>query len=121
QGVRIKLKTSRFKSLTRQRRLSEPSDVADTLYHATHPLLDELLPFGPFRLVGLAAFDLSRREGPEQPELFDDERRSRDLEKVIDGLLERFGDDTVFRAADLVRDRALGRQGPSLDFLDDSN
>ena len=121
EGVRIKLKTTGFKLLTRQRRLSEPSDVADTLYHATHSLLDELLPFGPFRLVGLAAFDLIRREGPEQSELFDGERRSRDLESTIDGLLQRFGDDTVFRAADLVRDRALGRQGPSLDFLDESN
>jgi DNA polymerase-4 len=100
-GVRIKLKTTDFKLLTRQRRLSEPSNGADTLYHATHTLLDELLPYGPFRLVGLAAYDLSRREGPEQPELFDGAARSRDLENAIDGLLQRFGDDTVFRAADL--------------------
>ena len=120
RGVRIKLKTTTFKLLTRQRRLNEPSDVADTLYHATHSLLDELLPFGPFRLVGLAAFDLAPREGPEQPELFDGEGRSRDLESTIDGLLQRFGDDTVFRAADLVRDRTLGGEGPSLDFLDET-
>ena len=39
----------------------------------------------------------------------------------IDDLIERFGSDTVFRAADLAGDKTLGRQTVNLDFLDDDD
>lgn len=116
-GVRVRLKTSAFRSLTRQRRLRQPTDVADTLFHAARPLLDELLPAAPFRLVGLAAYELCPCLGAEQPELFGP-ARSRALEAAIDDLVERFGASAVCRAADLVGDQTLGRQTVSLDFLD---
>lgn len=117
-GVRVKLKTADFKILTRQRVLSEPTDVADTLYGAGVSLLDEFDHKGPFRLVGMAAYDLVRLDDPTQVDLFTDSARSRRLESTIDGLVERFGRDVVRRARDLTQATTLGTVTPDLDFLD---
>ncbi|MCZ6871815.1 MAG: DNA polymerase IV [Gammaproteobacteria bacterium] len=117
-GVRVKLKTSDFKILTRQRMLSEPTDVADTLYAAGASLLDEFHHPGPFRLVGMAAYDLVRLNEQKQMDLFADGARSRRLESAIDGLAERFGPDVIRRARDLTQSTTLGTLAPNLDFID---
>ena len=68
-GVRVKLKTTDFRLLTRQRRLPRSTDVAATLHAAALTLLDEFDDRGPFRLVGMAAYDLvqSGRRGATRP------------------------------------------------------
>jgi DNA polymerase-4 len=48
-GVGVKLKTTHFQILTRQRRLSEPTDVTERLYLVGVDLLDEFNHPGPFR------------------------------------------------------------------------
>jgi DNA polymerase-4 len=57
-GIGVKLKTTQFQILTRQRRLSEPTDVTERLYSVGVDLLDEFDHPGPFRLVGMAAYDM---------------------------------------------------------------
>jgi nucleotidyltransferase/DNA polymerase involved in DNA repair len=57
-GVGIKLKTTNFEILTRQRRLSEPTDMTARLYSVGIDLLNQFDQPGPFRLVGMVAFDL---------------------------------------------------------------
>jgi len=49
----IKLKTSNFQILTRQRRLSEPSDVTQMFYSVAVDLLNDFDHPGPFRLIGV--------------------------------------------------------------------
>ena len=117
-GVRVKLKTADFRLLTRQRRLARSTDVAATLHAAALTLLDEFTDPGPFRLVGLAAYDLMRVVEDAQLDIFNDGQRQRRLETVIDSLTTRFGRDTVRRATGLG-DRAGDRIGPDPDFLDD--
>ena len=113
-GVRVKLKTSEFRLLTRQCQLREPSDVADTLYAAGIGLLSEFDDPGPFRLIGLAAFGLSSREDPQQLGLLGGEDRQRRLETTLDRIAERFGDDVVHRANDLREPRLSS----DIDFLE---
>ena len=60
-GVRVRLKTTDFKLLTRQCSLAEPTDVAATLYAAGIELLERFGDRGPFRLVGMAAHSLQCR------------------------------------------------------------
>lgn len=67
RGVRVRLKTSNFELLSRQRTLSKPVDTADALLEAAVPLLGTFDHAGPFRLVGMAAFDLSWNNDPAQP------------------------------------------------------
>jgi DNA polymerase-4 len=117
-GVSVKLKTANFQILTRQHRLSEPTDVAARLYSVSVDLLNHLDHPGPFRLVGLVAYDLVGANDVMQLDLFSAFARQRKLELAIDGLAERFGTNVVYRADDLNKEPGM-RLAPTLDFLDD--
>ncbi len=118
RGVRVKLKTTDFRVLTRQGVLGEPSDVAAVLFARATALLDELVDAGPFRLVGLAVYDIevAAEEGAQLDLLPEAGYRARRLETAIDGLVSRFGSGVVRRAGDLNRDRGVGIAA-NLDFL----
>jgi len=116
-GVRVKLKTADFQILTRQRRLTRPTDVADEIHAIGVSLLDEFGDRGPFRLIGMAAYDIERNEEKPQADLFAaGGERKRKLEVAIDDLAERFGAGVVRHAADL---HTRLRDGVNLDFLDE--
>ena len=117
-GVGVKLKTADFQIVTRQHRLSEPTDVADKLYSVGVSLLDHIEHRGPFRLVGLVAYDLVDADTLMQLDLFGASARRRQLEVAIDGLVERFGTNVLCRADDLNKSPGV-RLAATLDFLDD--
>ncbi|MYE25282.1 MAG: hypothetical protein F4Y01_15285 [Gammaproteobacteria bacterium] len=100
RGIRVRLKTNRFELLTRQCRLRRPGDTSAEYFAAARGLLDEFDHPGPFRLVGLAAYDLEWRRYPRQLDLFED-GAARRLETTIDGLIDRFGAGVVQRACDI--------------------
>jgi DNA polymerase-4 len=118
-GVGIKLKTTDFKLITRQHQINEATDVAERLYsvaadhlnHADHP--------GPFRLVGMVAYDLVRIDDVVQLDLFSSLARHRRLELAIDELADRFGTNVVHRANDIAKASTI-RLAATLDFLEDS-
>ena len=116
RGVRVRLKTNQFQMLTRQRLLPTPVDLGSEFLAVARSLLDEFYHPGPFRLVGMAAFDLSWRTEPRQLDLFEDHARH-GLDTTIDRLIARFGRDVVMRARDL-NDRGVNADGVNLDFLD---
>jgi DNA polymerase-4 len=99
--------------------LSEPTDVGATLFACATALLDEVGQSGPFRLVGLAAYDLSATADSQPALLPASGNRERRLETAIDSLADRFGRGVVQRAGDLARDRGVG-VGANLDFLHDA-
>ena len=117
-GVGVKLKTTDFQILTRQRRLNEPTDVTERLYSVGVDLLNAFDHPGPFRLIGMVAYDLVGIDDLVQPGLFSTSARQRRLEVAIDELAERFGADVVHRANDLTKPPGV-RLAPTLDFLDD--
>jgi DNA polymerase-4 len=120
RGVRVKLKTTDFRVLTRQRVLAEPTDVGAALFAHATSLLEEVGEKGPFRLVGLAAYDLVAAEalGAQLGLLPETGERKRRLETALDALAERFGRGVVQRAGDLSRDGGVG-VAANLDFLHD--
>jgi len=115
-GVGVKLKTFDFEIVTRRRRLSEPTDVAERLYLVGSELLNQIDHPGPFRLVGLVAYDLVDIDNLIQLDLFATLAKQRKLEFAIDDLAERFGIDVVHRADTLPSGVRLAS---TLDFLDD--
>lgn len=117
RGVRVRLKTQRFEMLTRQRKLRKPVDLGAELTAAGMSLLGQFDHPGPFRLVGMAAFDLARREGDRQLDLFED-HAARELETTIDGLMQRFGRGVLMRARDLADSGTVAADGVNLDYLD---
>ena len=117
KGIRVKLKTTEFQLLTRQRMVNRPIDSADAFFKVAQELLGEFDHPGPFRLVGMAAFDLRWRSEPLQMDLFDD-GMERALETTIDSLINRFGAEVFVRARDLSRRETVHKNGVNLDFLD---
>jgi DNA polymerase-4 len=120
RGVRVKLKTADFRVLTRQGLLAEPSDVAAVLFERAAALLGEFDHRGPFRLVGLAVYELDASAAPQLDLLPAAGLRERRLETAIDALVSRFGSGVVQRAGDLQRDRGVGIAA-NLDFLHDQD
>lgn len=117
-GVGVKLKTADFQLVSRQCRLSEPTDIAERLYSVGVDLLEQVDRPGPFRLVGMVAYDLVAIGDLVQLDLFSTLARRRALEVAIDDLAERFGTDAVRRANDLTQAAGM-RLAPTLDFLED--
>jgi DNA polymerase-4 len=117
-GVRIKLKRSDFRVLTRQGSLTSSTDVAATLFKQACVLLSEVDDRGPFRLIGLAAYELERRALDPQLSFVVEDSRARRLETALDRVAERFGRGAVIRATELTGDRGLGLAA-NLDFLDE--
>ena len=117
-GVGLKLKTANFQLISRRHRLSEPTDIAERLYSAAVDLLEHVDHRGPFRLIGLVAYDLIGSDDHAQPGLFNNLGRRRQLEVAIDRLAERFGVNVVQRAEDLDKPAAMSLAS-TLDYLDD--
>ncbi len=114
-GVRVKLKTASFQGLSRQTQLKTPTDVGRELYQAALPLLAQFPTDEPFRLVGMAAYDIIRPTDPVQLRLFDARSGRADLERAMDKVRAAFGRDAVVRAERLGR---AAWEGPNLDFVE---
>ena len=84
---------------------------------AGQSLLNEFDDDGPFRLVGMAAFDLEERRGDRQLDLFED-HAARELETVVDDLMQRFGRGALMRARDLSDSANVAGDGVNLDYLE---
>jgi DNA polymerase-4 len=121
RGVRVRLKTTSFDLLTRQRHLPQPADTAAVFLRTACGLLNEFDDPGPFRLVGMAVFDLEpAAASSSQYSLFTGGDR-RKLETTIDRLTSRFGAGTVVRAKDLESADTVADRGVNLDFLEEPN
>ncbi len=116
-GIRIRLKTTKFEMLSRQRKFHRAADTASEFMKLARQLLDEFDHTGPFRLVGMAAFDLSWRSDPLQLDIFED-GQNRKLECTIDALAEKYGREVVFHGRDLSSPGTVASNGVNLDFLD---
>ena len=69
--VAIKLKTADFKTLTRHRRLSDPTQLAEVLYQAARPLVEQEADGREFRLIGIGAEALVEADQADPPDLLD--------------------------------------------------
>ncbi len=119
-GVRVKLKTSGFQTLSHQCMLGEPTDAGARLFDAAKALQERFAHPGPFRLIGMAVYDIRRAAEAQQLCLWAPAPRNAELERTLDALNERFGRGTISRARDLSPHTVLG-SSPNLDFLEPTN
>jgi DNA polymerase-4 len=95
--VTVKIRDSTFVTITRQRRLPEPTDLTEPIWRAALELARPELRGKRIRLVGVTASGLAERA---QLALFDglaDDRRRRAV-RAADDLRHRFGTRAVTRA-----------------------
>jgi DNA polymerase-4 len=95
--VKLKIRWSDFTTLTRQKTLPTISDNDTEIYEAALSLLRNLRPSGkPVRLIGVGVSGLGHPL--RQLSLWDqDIEKSRELQKVLDELHNRFGDNIIQR------------------------
>ncbi|WP_320201930.1 DNA polymerase IV [Agrobacterium sp. rho-13.3] len=94
--VVLKMKTSDFKSRTRNKRLEDPTQLADKIFRTGISLLDKETDGTKFRLIGIGVTDLCDPTLADPPDLVDKnaERRAA-AEAAMDKLREKFGKGTV--------------------------
>jgi DNA polymerase IV len=93
----LRLRDSRFRTVSRQRTLSAPTNTTTVVYDTALALLAELHEPGRLlRLVGLTLTGLTREGGQTA---LDDSRRDRACDEAVDKIRERFGAQAVRRAA----------------------
>jgi len=115
RGVRVRLKTSSFKLQTRQARLPVATNLALRLFEAAVSLLERFEHREPYRLVGMAAYDLTG-ELPLQVDCFDGSERQFRLEAALDRVNSKYGRGSLARAEDLSHARR-GWEAPNMDWL----
>jgi len=101
--VVLKVRYGDFRTITRSRTVPEPTDLADELAAVGHELLGGVDLRGGVRLLGLSAQQLVA-SADTQPQLplaatpGPDRDARGDLERAVDDVRRRFGDDAVRRA-----------------------
>lgn len=95
----LKLRYSDFQTLTRQSALPEAANDTITVYSAAHALLLRFFPLErPVRLIGVSLKNLVL-EGNAQNSLFSRAPKLRRLDASADRVRERWGRDSLMRAA----------------------
>ncbi len=96
-GVQLKLKTKDFKTITRSRKLSGPTKLADELYRAADELLEgEVDGRKLFRLIGIGAERLMPADEADRPDLADPDRERRvKVADAVNAVRDKFGDAAI--------------------------
>ena len=97
--VMLKLKTARFRLKTRNRRLPQPTQLAEVIFRAAEPLLLAETGSGAFRLIGVGIdtfTDAALADPPVGPDLFaavpqGGSPRHAQVEHAIDAVRAKFG------------------------------
>ena len=102
--VEIKVRSADFRTITRSRKLPEPTSNTKELWEVTNELLSTRVPgdYLPVRLLGMGVSDIDRT-GVTQGLLFDEEDRGKQdrLDEVGDRLRDRFGSQALRRGSAL--------------------
>jgi len=100
--VTLKLKTKDFKTLSRNRTLGSPTQLAETLYRTGSSVLEKEADGRQFRLLGIGGADLVDPEDADLPDLADPDAAKRaDVERAIDTVRAKLGDKAVMKGRGL--------------------
>lgn len=92
QTVVLKLKSADFKSRTRNRRLEDPTQLADRIFRTGLALLERETDGTKFRLIGIGVTDLGDPVRADPPDLVDRQAgRRAAAEAAMDKLRDKFG------------------------------
>jgi len=95
-----------FVNKSHQRKLSDSTDVTDTIYKIARELIKESWHNEPLRLVGLSITDIDR-DGFEQMSLFSDNKNEKRklLDSTLDSIRGKYGNNSIKRASTISRDK----------------
>lgn len=122
--VTLKLKSSRFKSITRRRTLPQPVQLADVIFSTLEPLLEkEADGITSFRLIGAGISGLSEPVGDVADMLDKKSAKRGAAERASDIARAKFGTDAVTTGRGLrlrqAKERNIAESLPSKPKFDD--
>ena len=93
--ITIKFKTSDFKTFTRRRTLDNPTQLAEILYRTTFGVIRQEAKKS-FRLLGISVSNLYGAEDGDHNDFLDLKfNKAKSIEKTIDNLRAKLGDDII--------------------------
>ncbi|SEW40616.1 DNA polymerase-4 [Cognatiyoonia koreensis] len=97
--VTLKLKSSKFKLITKRQSLYHPTQLADVIYRTARGLFDQVGDKGPYRLLGVGISDLaSAAEADREGDLLDPDAGKRaKAEQAADKIREKFGQEAIIK------------------------
>lgn len=102
QVVHLKLKTAGFRLVTRQTRLSTPSQLAETIYRAGRALLRKEATGDWYRLIGIGMDALLDAQDADPIDLGDpDALRRRKIEEAMDSVRAKLGKNAIIKGRSL--------------------
>ena len=105
--VEIKVRFADFRTITRSRKLPEPTNSTNDLWETANELFNTQVPSDhlPVRLLGMGVMDIDR-SGVTQTQLFGagDRVKQDRLDEVGDRVRERFGSQALSRGSTLERE-----------------
>lgn len=98
--VSVEIRYSTFQDVSHQTQLAKATNTDRAIYTTACALFRELWNGAPIRLLGIRTSKLEDDTAPEQMNLFDmpDEKHKK-LDKALDEIRKRFGDDAVTRGS----------------------
>ncbi|MEM6421901.1 MAG: DNA polymerase IV, partial [Pseudomonadota bacterium] len=99
RSITLKLKTARFRAISRQTKLETPANAAEILYDAGSRMLARAVDAGPFRLIGIGFAQLSPAGTGAQPAalLRDSQSDRLAAEAATDEIRMRFGPEAILK------------------------
>ncbi|EGG83173.1 hypothetical protein HMPREF9477_01069 [Lachnospiraceae bacterium 2_1_46FAA] len=103
QMISVEIKYYNFRSVSHQRQMRRAAYEDKTLYENACALFEELWNGEPIRLLGIRTSKLVEETAPEQLSIFDiqqekpKDEKHRKLDKALDEIRKRFGEDAVKR------------------------
>lgn len=105
--VNVQIKTNEFKVYSHQRKMLIPTDNTKIILQEAKKLLHELYNKVPIRLIGVRVDKLTDKE-QIQLSLFDNtSKKQTQIDKVVDELKEKYGQDKVTRAGKMNIDKNI--------------
>ena len=104
--ITLKIRFADFRTVTRRRTIPKPSDAETVFHHTAGELIERLdLSGHKVRLIGLSLGNLCPIDDCQQGILFAEEAGAepRELDKVLDQIRQRFGEDKITRASLMTR------------------
>ena len=94
--VALKLKTTDFKSRTRNKTLADPTQLADRIFRTGLALLERELDGTKFRLIGIGVSELCEPDQADPVDLVDPQAAKRaKAESAMDALRDKFGNNAL--------------------------
>jgi nucleotidyltransferase/DNA polymerase involved in DNA repair len=98
--VSLKVRLEPFETHTRQISVKRPVDTDEEIIRLALSLFDQFSLDRRIRLIGVGTGDIVRPgEGPTQLGLFDEPRKDGVIDRTVDAIRERFGEDLIQRGS----------------------